>query len=129
MKDYFYAEGEGVPMEVLQNQKYRDILSIRLYYDWHTYVFDKGYRHPLTDAVVQGRADGGVRTHDAAKFAGIPISQEAGQERVFPAESWHDQGSQTRKATRERGFERRNHLAYLEDAVCTISSAISSSFT
>lgn len=37
LRDYFYAGGEGpVPMESLQNQKYRDILSIRLYYDWHT---------------------------------------------------------------------------------------------
>ncbi|KAJ3516308.1 hypothetical protein NLJ89_g1203 [Agrocybe chaxingu] len=37
LKDYFYANGEGpVPLEVLQNQKYRDVLSIRLYYDWHT---------------------------------------------------------------------------------------------
>lgn len=27
-----------MPLEVLQNQKYRDVLSIRLYYDWHTYV-------------------------------------------------------------------------------------------
>lgn len=30
------AGGEGVPLEQLQNQRYRDILSIRLYYDWHT---------------------------------------------------------------------------------------------
>ena len=37
LRDYFYANGEGpVPQEALQNQKYRDILSIRLYYDWHT---------------------------------------------------------------------------------------------
>ncbi|KIY48530.1 hypothetical protein FISHEDRAFT_43123 [Fistulina hepatica ATCC 64428] len=37
LRDYFYAGGEGpVPLEVLQNQKYRDIVSIRLYYDWHT---------------------------------------------------------------------------------------------
>ncbi|TFK36491.1 cytoplasm protein [Crucibulum laeve] len=37
LRDYFYAGGEGpVPLEVIQNQKYRDILSIRLYYDWHT---------------------------------------------------------------------------------------------
>lgn len=27
-----------MPLETLQNQKYRDVLSIRLYYDWHTYV-------------------------------------------------------------------------------------------
>ncbi|KAG1775606.1 hypothetical protein EV702DRAFT_1234370 [Suillus placidus] len=36
LRDYFYAEGEGVPLEILQNQKYRDVVSIRLYYDWHT---------------------------------------------------------------------------------------------
>lgn len=39
LRDYFYANGEGpVPLEVLQNQRYRDVMSIRLYYDWHTYV-------------------------------------------------------------------------------------------
>jgi len=37
LRDYFYANGEGpVPLETLQNQKYREIVSIRLYYDWHT---------------------------------------------------------------------------------------------
>ncbi|KAF8578886.1 hypothetical protein K439DRAFT_1360906 [Ramaria rubella] len=37
LRDYFYANGEGpVPLETLQNQKYRDVVSIRLYYDWHT---------------------------------------------------------------------------------------------
>ncbi|KAG6861800.1 hypothetical protein C0995_011680 [Termitomyces sp. Mi166 len=37
LRDYFYAGGEGpVPLEVLQNQKYRDVFSVRLYYDWHT---------------------------------------------------------------------------------------------
>ncbi|KDQ55910.1 hypothetical protein JAAARDRAFT_208172 [Jaapia argillacea MUCL 33604] len=35
--NFFNAEGEGpVPLESLQNQKYRDVVSIRLYYDWHT---------------------------------------------------------------------------------------------
>ncbi|KAH7100511.1 hypothetical protein BKA62DRAFT_620047 [Auriculariales sp. MPI-PUGE-AT-0066] len=37
LRDYFYAEGESpLPLEALQNQKYRDIMSIRLYYDMHT---------------------------------------------------------------------------------------------
>ena len=36
MRDYFHAEGEGLSLESLQNQKYRDVVSIRLYYDWHT---------------------------------------------------------------------------------------------
>lgn len=34
-----YAEGASpLTQEQLQNQKYRDLLSIRLYYDWHTWV-------------------------------------------------------------------------------------------
>lgn len=41
-----YAGGEGpVPLETLQNQKYRDIVSIRLYYDWHTCVPRISYHH------------------------------------------------------------------------------------
>ncbi|THH29980.1 hypothetical protein EUX98_g4219 [Antrodiella citrinella] len=37
LRDYFHAGGEGpIQLEDLQNQKYRDVLSIRLYYDWHT---------------------------------------------------------------------------------------------
>jgi len=36
LRDFFYAGGEGLPLETLQNQKYRDIVSIRLYYDWDT---------------------------------------------------------------------------------------------
>ncbi|KAG6896520.1 hypothetical protein C0992_007709 [Termitomyces sp. T32_za158] len=39
LKNYFYAGGEGpVPLEILHNQKYRDVVSVRLYYDWHTDV-------------------------------------------------------------------------------------------
>ncbi|TIB08810.1 hypothetical protein E3P89_02919 [Wallemia ichthyophaga] len=33
---FFYADGEGLPLETLQNQKYNEIVSIRLYYDWPT---------------------------------------------------------------------------------------------
>ncbi|KAM6490748.1 Munc13 (mammalian uncoordinated) homology domain containing protein [Amanita muscaria] len=37
LRDYFYANGEGpVPLESIQNQRYRDVLSIQLYYDWHS---------------------------------------------------------------------------------------------
>ncbi|EJU00294.1 hypothetical protein DACRYDRAFT_54447 [Dacryopinax primogenitus] len=36
LNNYFYAEGDGLPIELLQNQRYRDIMSIRLYYDWDT---------------------------------------------------------------------------------------------
>ncbi|PPQ75663.1 hypothetical protein CVT26_001891 [Gymnopilus dilepis] len=37
LRDYFYANGEGpVSQEVLNSQKHREVLSIRLYYDWHT---------------------------------------------------------------------------------------------
>ena len=44
LRDFFYAEGEGIPLETLQNQKYRDVVSIRLYYDWNTYVYTARYR-------------------------------------------------------------------------------------
>jgi hypothetical protein len=44
LRDYFHANGEGpVPLEVLQNQKYRDIVSIRLggfEWDFHGERFD-----------------------------------------------------------------------------------------
>ncbi|KAG8760622.1 hypothetical protein FRC14_002468 [Serendipita sp. 396] len=33
--NFFHAEGEGMSMETLQNAKYREIMSLRLYYDWH----------------------------------------------------------------------------------------------
>ncbi|KZO97576.1 hypothetical protein CALVIDRAFT_479858 [Calocera viscosa TUFC12733] len=36
LNNYFYADGDGLPLELLQNQRYRDIMSIRLYYDWHS---------------------------------------------------------------------------------------------
>ncbi|KAI0742851.1 hypothetical protein C8Q80DRAFT_1109139 [Daedaleopsis nitida] len=36
LKDWFHADGEGRPLEALHNQKYRDVMSIRLYYDWPT---------------------------------------------------------------------------------------------
>jgi hypothetical protein len=49
LRDYLYAGGEGpVPLETLQNQKYRDIVSIRLYYDWHTCVS----RFPSSDTLL-----------------------------------------------------------------------------
>jgi hypothetical protein len=39
LRDYFYIGGEGpMTIEELQNQKFRDVMSIRLYYDWHTYA-------------------------------------------------------------------------------------------
>ncbi|KIO19006.1 hypothetical protein M407DRAFT_224240 [Tulasnella calospora MUT 4182] len=37
LNNYMYADGASpLTQEQLQNQKYRDLLSIRLYYDWHT---------------------------------------------------------------------------------------------
>lgn len=36
LRDFFFIGGEGIPLETLQNQKYRDVVSIRLYYDWTT---------------------------------------------------------------------------------------------
>ncbi|KAF8999791.1 cytoplasm protein [Cyathus striatus] len=62
LRDYFYANGEGpVPLETIQNQKYRDILSIRLYYDWHT------------DALMEEC----VRMMQQSLSAGIPLRKKA----------------------------------------------------
>jgi hypothetical protein len=37
LRDFFYAGGEGgVPLSVLQNAKFNEILSVRIYYDWST---------------------------------------------------------------------------------------------
>ncbi|WVN88902.1 uncharacterized protein L203_104117 [Cryptococcus depauperatus CBS 7841] len=38
LRDFFYVGGDesGVPLETLQNQKFNEILSLRIYYDWPT---------------------------------------------------------------------------------------------
>jgi len=38
LKDFFYVGGDesGVPLSTLQNAKYNEILSVRIYYDWST---------------------------------------------------------------------------------------------
>lgn len=36
LRDYFFAGGEGLPLETLHNKKHEDIVSVRYYYDWHT---------------------------------------------------------------------------------------------
>lgn len=38
LRDFFYVGGDesGVPLSVLQNAKFNEILSVRIYYDWRT---------------------------------------------------------------------------------------------
>jgi hypothetical protein len=36
LTDFFYVDGDGVPIEDLRNPRYRAIMMIRLYYDWGT---------------------------------------------------------------------------------------------
>jgi len=38
LRDFFYVGGDesGVPLSTLQNQKFNEILSVRIYYDWRT---------------------------------------------------------------------------------------------
>lgn len=38
LRDFFYVGGDesGVPLSVLQNPKFNEILSVRIYYDWRT---------------------------------------------------------------------------------------------
>jgi len=38
LRDFFYAGGDssGVPLATLQNAKFNEIMSVRIYYDWNT---------------------------------------------------------------------------------------------
>lgn len=38
LRDFFYAGGDdsGVPLNTLQNAKFNEIMSVRIYYDWNT---------------------------------------------------------------------------------------------
>lgn len=38
LRDFFYAggDGSGVPLATLQNAKFNEIMSVRIYYDWTT---------------------------------------------------------------------------------------------
>lgn len=38
LRDFFYAGGDasGVPLSTLQNAKFNEIMSVRIYYDWST---------------------------------------------------------------------------------------------
>jgi hypothetical protein len=38
LRDFFYAGGDssGVPLATLQNAKFNEIMSVRIYYDWST---------------------------------------------------------------------------------------------
>lgn len=38
LRDFFYVGGDesGVPLNILQNAKFNEILSVRIYYDWRT---------------------------------------------------------------------------------------------
>lgn len=122
MRDYFYASGEGpVPLEALQNQKYRDILSIRLYYDWHTCVLPSLYILEKPNDICllsfQRCAHGGMRTYDATESPCIAISQEACQVGVCPEESGHHQESKEGEAAGEGGVKWRDHSAHPSDEV------------
>jgi hypothetical protein len=119
LRDYFYAGGEGpIPLELLQNQKYRDVVSIRLYYDWHTYVRNVLiFMKMKSDFFWQRCTDGRMRSHDAAESEGSTNAEEARQVSVPAAEPWNNQGSQTRKVQTSREFEWRSHNANTSDAV------------
>ena len=101
-------------METLQNQKYRDIVSIRLYYDWHTCVSRFPIiRHP-TDRKYPGkqrRPDGGIRTADA-KHAAVYVNYQEEGKKCLPFEkSRYDKKQEERETTdHEGGFKWGNNL-------------------
>lgn len=36
LRDFLYANGDGLPVNILQNAKFNEIMSVRIYYDWAT---------------------------------------------------------------------------------------------
>lgn len=36
LRDFFYAGGDGTPLATIQNAKFNEIMSARIYYDWST---------------------------------------------------------------------------------------------
>lgn len=75
LRDFFYAGGAegGVPLSTLQNTKYNEIMSLRIYYDWATDDLME-VSVPLPDG-----ARGGVGTSDnfAGMYQGLPDYFEA----------------------------------------------------
>jgi hypothetical protein len=70
-------------MEELQNAKYREIMSLRLYYDWHTLVFAPFIVIKIITCCLQGSTHGRSSENDAVPVEGGANHQEAGQVRVF----------------------------------------------
>lgn len=70
-------------MEELQNAKYREIMSLRLYYDWHTLVFARFIVFEIITYCLQGPTHGRSGENDAVPVEGGAHHQEAGQVRVF----------------------------------------------
>jgi hypothetical protein len=103
LRDYFYAGGEGpVPLENLQNQKYRDVVSIRLYYDWDTYVIMHSVLSTrLTDGVTRDMLMEECVRMMQQTLTRVAVDQEARKERVFTTEPRDHQRSQAREKGRE----------------------------
>lgn len=53
LRDFFHAGGDskGVPLDVLQNRKYNDLLRVRIYYDWTTDSLMEVYRLACDDCL------------------------------------------------------------------------------
>ncbi|WWD22030.1 hypothetical protein CI109_106518 [Kwoniella shandongensis] len=86
LRDFFYVGGDasGVPLNILQNQKFNEILSVRIYYDWRTddlmeeciRGFQSTLRHRATKpskSLVSQRNLGTIRARKSAKRA-LPSS-------------------------------------------------------
>ncbi|WWC59160.1 uncharacterized protein I303_101708 [Kwoniella dejecticola CBS 10117] len=86
LRDFFYVGGDtsGVPLSILQNAKFNEILSVRIYYDWNTDDLMeeciRGFQSTLKDrarrptkSVMSQRNLGTIRARKSAKRA-LPSS-------------------------------------------------------
>jgi hypothetical protein len=71
-----------MPMESLQNAKYREIMSLRLFYDWHTYAIAL-FQPIRSNRVLQRSADDGSCDHDATSTKSRTYDQETRKVGLF----------------------------------------------
>jgi hypothetical protein len=70
LRDFFYVGGDesGVPLSVLQNQKFNEILSVRIYYDWRTDDLMEVREFPL--------AIRGLRLYGSGMYSRVSVDLE-----------------------------------------------------
>lgn len=127
LRDFFYVGGDssGVPLSTLQNAKFNEILSVRIYYDWKTDdLMEVNHFRVGEECMLTGGFVG--------MYTWLPVDTEVQgdkAEQVFgvSAESWDDPSEEECEAgSTERRREHGDDHADPPDAVgrCVIESRV-----